>query len=94
MPAAPKPTFWNLDFKSLLPVVLFLVAQMIMGASWLTKIDARLTMREAMVEPTMKRIERLELDRDAIIRVQEQLKNLSFAIEKIDVKLDRAQQQR
>jgi hypothetical protein len=92
--AQPKPTvtgsaFWNLDFKSLIPVILFLVAQMIIGATWIGKIDSRLTMREAMVEPTMKRLDRLEADRDAIIRVQEQLKNLAVSIEKLDVKLDK-----
>lgn len=80
--------FWNIDFKALIPVILFLVTQMVAGGLWISRIDGRLTMREAMVEPTMKRIDRLELDRDAIIRVQEQLKNLALSIDKIDRKLD------
>lgn len=83
-----KSGFWNLDFKSLIPVLLFLVTQMIIGATWITRIDNRLTIREAMVEPTLKRIERLEADREAIVRVQEQLKGVAAAIEKLDRKLD------
>lgn len=83
-----KSKFWDLDFKSLLPVILFLVMQMIVGATWISSLSARIQVREAMVEPTLKRIEKLEQDRDAIIRVQEQLKGLAVSIERLDKKLD------
>lgn len=81
--------FWNVDFKALIPVILFLIAQMIIGATWIGSISQRLAIREAADEPVVKRLERLELDRDAIIRVQEQLRTLSLSIDKIDRKLDR-----
>lgn len=88
------PGFWNLDLKALIPIVLFLITQMIIGATWISSLSARVAIREAMVEPTLKRIEKLEADRDAIIRVQVQLSSLAQAIDKLDKKLDNLQNQK
>jgi hypothetical protein len=80
--------FWDVDLKALIPVILFLITQMIVGATWISSISSRLAIREAMVDPTMKRIEKLEAERETNIRFQEQLKSLSVAIEKLAAKLD------
>lgn len=92
-PLTPQVTiqhgrFWDIDLKALVPVILFLITQMIIGATMISNLSSRLAIREAMVEPTMKRIEKLEAEREMNIRFQEQLKSLAVSIEKLAQKLD------
>jgi hypothetical protein len=83
-----KSKFWDLDFKSLMPVILFLVTQMIIGATWISRIDTRLTVREAAGEMAMKRLEKVEQQTDRLTRLEEALKHISLGLDKLDRKLD------